>query len=162
MRDLRITIVQAKLFWENKKRNLNHFTTLLKKVKKDSTDVLILPEMFTTGFSMDSKKLAESMQGEGVEWMREKAAGLNAAVTGSLIIKEGNDYFNRLIWINPDGNIFHYDKRHLFRMAKEDNYFSSGSEKLVIEFREWRICPMICYDLRFRCGAVISYHGDMT
>ncbi|MCC6385190.1 MAG: amidohydrolase [Bacteroidia bacterium] len=163
MRDLRITIVQAKLFWENKKGNLNHFTTLLKKVKKDSTDVLILPEMFTTGFSMDSKKLAESMQGEGVEWMREKAAGLNAAVTGSLIIKEGNDYFNRLIWINPDGNIFHYDKRHLFRMAKEDNYFSSGSEKLVIEFREWRICPMICYDLRFPvwCRNIVSRRYDL-
>lgn len=149
MDDLKVTLVQTKLFWEDKNKNLNHFSALLKKIKKGSTDIIVLPEMFATGFSMNSNNLAEEMDGQSVEWMRMMASEKNAVITGSLIIKEGNHFFNRLIWMQPDGFLRHYDKRHLFRMAKEHEHYTNGSEKLIVEYKGWRICPMICYDLRF-------------
>lgn len=149
MNDLKVTLVQSKLYWEDRKKNLEHFSSLLKRLKKGSSDIIILPEMFATGFSMNSNHLAEEMDGESIAWMRMMASEKNAVVTGSLIIKEGDDYFNRLIWMAPEGSLRYYDKRHLFRMAKEDQHYSAGRQKLIVEYKGWRICPMICYDLRF-------------
>jgi predicted amidohydrolase len=149
MNDLKVTLIQSKLYWEERKKNLAHFTTLFRKIKKGSTDIIILPEMFSTGFSMNSGMLAETMEGESVTWMRMMAAEKNAVVTGSLIIKQDNEYFNRLIWMAPEGSLRFYNKRHLFRMAKEDGHYTAGMQKLIVEYKGWRICPMICYDLRF-------------
>ncbi len=149
MEDLKVTLVQTKIFWEKKDRNLKHLTDLLKPLKKGRTDLIILPEMFTTGFSMNTIKLAEETNGPGMEWMRHTARTKNAVVTGSLIIKEGKDFYNRLIWMQPDGTYQFYNKRHLFRMAHEQEHYTAGREKLIVEYKDWRICPMICYDLRF-------------
>ncbi len=146
--NLKITIIQSELHWENVDENLAMFTQKIDAIT-EQTDVIVLPEMFTTGFSMESSKLAEKMDGETVTWMKAQARKKCAVVTGSLIIKEQENYYNRLIWAQPDGNIFTYDKRHLFRMANEDEHFTAGEDRLIIEWKGWKICPLICYDLRF-------------
>lgn len=145
---LNITIVQTSLIWQDKKKNFEHFDKLLSKLK-NQTDIIVLPEMFTTGFSMKSKELAEKMDGISVKWMINKSKELNVVIIGSIIIEENNKYYNRLLWVYPDGNILKYDKRHLFRMANEHKYFSPGKTKLIVEYKGWKICPLICYDLRF-------------
>lgn len=144
---MRITIVQSDLLWEDIQGNLKMFDNKLKSV--ENTDLIILPEMFTTGFSMNAVLLAETMWGPSMLWMKKIATQKKTAITGSLIIKEGDQFFNRLIWIFPDGKFTYYDKKHLFTMAKEDNTFSSGRSKTVINYLGWKICPFICYDLRF-------------
>lgn len=149
MDDLKITIVQTKLFWENQEKNRKHFSRLLKSLKPGKTDVIVLPEMFNTGFTMNVKSCAETMNGPTVQWMQALADQKNAAVCGSLIIEENRQYYNRLIWMSPGGAHAHYDKRHLFRMAEENKTFSGGHKKLIVLFKGWRICPFICYDLRF-------------
>jgi predicted amidohydrolase len=146
--NLKVTIIQSELHWENVDENLAMFTDKINAIT-EQTDVIVLPEMFTTGFSMDSIRLAEKMDGKTVEWMKSHAKAKNAVVTGSLIIEEDGSYYNRLIWVQPDENIFTYDKRHLFRMAEEDKHFTAGDERLIIEWKGWKICPLICYDLRF-------------
>jgi len=154
--DLKITIIQANLQWENIDENLNLFAQKIKSIN-ESTDIIVLPEMFNTGFSMNSAELAETMDGKTVGWMKEIAKRSNAVVVGSLIIKtcslsgaeEKTNFHNRLIWAQPDGICFTYDKRHLFRMAGEHEYFSAGKKRLIIEYKGWKICPLICYDLRF-------------
>lgn len=147
MQDLTITLVQADLVWENKSANLAHAETLLKDVQQ--TDLIILPEMFSTGFSMDSKALAENMMGPSVQWMRNLAFQKNAVVTGSLIIEDEAQYYNRLIWMEPDGTLQYYDKRHLFSLAGEDKFYAPGKHKIFPELNDWKILPLICYDLRF-------------
>lgn len=112
-------------------------------------DLLILPEMFPTGFSMDASELAEPMNLLVTKWMKQMASQLNATVTGSVIISENQNYFNRLLWVSPDGNVSHYDKRHLFRMAAEDEVFSPGTNLPIFNLKGWKICPQVCYDLRF-------------
>lgn len=149
MSTLRVTTVQAKLQWENAGKNLKHFSALLKSVKPNSTDVIVLPEMFSTGFSMNAKKLAEKMGGPSMQWMHKTAEEKNAVVCGSLIIEESGKYYNRLIWMTPGGVHAHYDKRHLFRMADEQNYYHAGDKKLIILYKGWRLATFICYDLRF-------------
>ena len=145
---LTITLVQSTLHWESIDANLRMFDEKLANIK--NTDVIILPEMFTTGFSMQVVGLAETMENsKAIAWMREKAKTLKAVLTGSLIIKEGNQYYNRLLWVEPNGRQFHYDKKHLFTMAKEDLHFSAGTEKVIIDYKGWKIAPFICYDLRF-------------
>jgi predicted amidohydrolase len=146
--NLRITIVQSNLHWENVEGNLNMFNNLLAGLA-GNTDIIILPEMFTTGFTINSKTLAESTTGLTLEWMQQKAAEIDAAITGSIIAKEKGSYFNRLLWVNPDGSWEKYDKRHLFTMAREDEYFSPGKKRLIVNYKGWKILPMICYDLRF-------------
>ncbi|WP_052591993.1 amidohydrolase [Aureispira sp. CCB-QB1] len=145
---LTITLVQSTLHWESIDANLKMFDEKL--LDLDNTDVIILPEMFTTGFSMNVESLAEDMEdSKGIVWMQEKAKELNAVVTGSLIIKEGENYFNRLLWVEPNGKQCHYDKKHLFTMAKEDLHFTGGTKKLIVDYKGWKIAPFICYDLRF-------------
>jgi predicted amidohydrolase len=146
--DLTVTLIQSDLVWHDIDKNLSAFDQKLKSIEED-TDLIILPEMFTTGYSMNAAELSEDMDGSGVAWLREKAHQKQAAIVGSLIIREEGQYYNRLIWMNPDGSHHHYEKRHLFSMAGEDRYYSPGSKKLIIPYMGWNICPLVCYDLRF-------------
>jgi predicted amidohydrolase len=145
---LRVTLVQAELAWQapatNRRALAAHFRGLV-----GHTDLVVLPEMFSTGFSMDAEGLAETMDGPPVDWMREEAAALGCVITGSLIVRDGAHCYNRLVWARPHGTTEHYDKRHLFRLAGEQDHFAAGSRRVVIEIKGWRVCPMICYDLRF-------------
>ena len=148
MQDLKITIIQSDLHWENPGANISMFEEKIWKIREQA-DVIVLPEMFTTGFTMNAPVLAEPMNLTAFKWMKQQAAQTGAVVTGSLIIKEKDRYFNRLIWMQPDGKFFMYDKRHLFRMAEEHQIYSPGREKLLVEWKGWKIRPLICYDLRF-------------
>ncbi len=146
--DLAVTWIQTALHWEDPAANLAMFSRKLDQVS-GRTDLIILPEMFNTGFSMQAEKLAEDMNGPGVSWLRQTAADKGCVVTASLIIRESGRYYNRLIWMRPDGSFDSYDKRHLFRMAGEHRRFSSGDKRLIVKLKGWRIRPLICYDLRF-------------
>lgn len=145
---LNIAFVQANLVWENSVANRELFSREIEKISDDA-DLIILPEMFTTGFSMNAENLAEPTEGPTLQWMREKAKMKNAAITGSVIIKEDANYYNRLFFVFPDGSYQLYDKRHTFTLAKEDETYSAGTKRLIVEFKGWKICPLICYDLRF-------------
>lgn len=147
-KDIRVTIVQSDIVWHNISANIKAFDQKIESIDQP-TDLIILPEMFTTGFSMSAPIYAEAMDGSSVAWMRQKARGQDAAVMGSLIIREGGSYYNRLICMYPDGTYDKYDKRHLFAMAHEDEYYSQGQELLIFSYRGWKICPLVCYDLRF-------------
>ena len=146
--NLRVTMIQADLAWQDPEANRRglaaHFRGLA-----GHTDLIVLPEMFTTGFSMDASKLAETMDGPTIGWLREESAAVGCAITGSLIVTEGGRHYNRLVWATPDGGFAHYDKRHLFRMAREHEHYAPGSARLTVELKGWRICPLVCYDLRF-------------
>lgn len=148
MEDLKITIIQTALHWENKAANLALFTQKIAAVTAP-TDVIVLPEMFTTGFSMKPQQFAESISGDTVKWMTEQAKKKGCVLTGSFICEENGHYYNRLVWMKPDGKCLIYDKRHLFRMANEDNHYTAGQKKFVVELKGWKICPLVCYDLRF-------------
>ncbi len=145
---LRVTLVQTELAWQdpaaNRHRLAAHFRGLV-----GHTDLVVLPEMFSTGFSMAAAELAEDMDGPTVDWMREEAAALGCVIAGSLIIRDGGRCYNRLVWARPDGSLEHYDKRHLFRLAGEQDHYAAGSRRLVVTLKGWRVCPMVCYDLRF-------------
>jgi len=144
---LNITIVQSDLVWENVDANLEMFSKKIAPIT--NTDIIALPEMFNTGFSMNSKNLSETVNGKSVNWLKQQAKNKNAVIIASLIIKEDDNYFNRLFWVNPDGTYEYYNKRHLFRMANEHNYYTAGTKELIINYKGWRIKPLICYDLRF-------------
>ncbi|TAH41794.1 MAG: amidohydrolase [Bacteroidetes bacterium] len=146
--ELKITMVQPNLFWESPKKNREFFSNYFRSIVTE-TDLIILPEMFSTGFSMNAAKLAEDMGGETMEWMHKNAAEKKAVITGSLIIKEDNKYYNRLIWMNPNGSFSHYDKRHLFSLAEEEKTYSRGNHQWIMPLNGWKIFPLICYDLRF-------------
>ena len=148
MDSLKITTFQAYLFWENCEKNLQNLALRLSAIR-EKTDLIVLPEMFNTGFSMNTEKLAEEMGGTTMQWMQQQARKYEAVVTGSLIIKENDCFYNRLIWMRPDGTFEHYDKRHLFSLANEDDQFTPGNRKFYIDLHGWKICPAICYDLRF-------------
>lgn len=141
-------LLQTKLVWENPAENRK---ILGKKINdlNELVDLVVLPEMFTSGFTMNPKAVAETMQGETINWLQNIAKEKNCAITGSLIIEENGNFYNRLVFIFPDGKIQHYDKRHLFTLAGEDKVFSRGNKKLIVEFKGFKICPLICYDLRF-------------
>jgi predicted amidohydrolase len=146
--ELKITILQSRIHWQDVQANLDGFTTRLEQLS-GQTDLIVLPEMFQTGFSMQSQHLAETMDGKTVRWMAVTAEKYQAAVMGSLMIREGAAVFNRLIWMLPNGQVSWYDKRHLFRMASEHEHYHAGSKRLIIAYKGWNICPLICYDLRF-------------
>lgn len=148
MRDLKVTVIQDALAWEDGDANMAAFDRKLDQFS-DTTDLVVLPEMFTSGFSMNASQLAQKMDGPAVQWLVQKAAAIQADIVGSVIIEEDGCYFNRLLWAKPDGALKHYDKRHLFRMAGEDKFYSAGNRKLIVELHGWKISPFICYDLRF-------------
>ncbi|HAC68347.1 MAG TPA: amidohydrolase [Pseudomonas sp.] len=146
--DLRLALLQTELVWHDPTANRAHFEQLLARVGE--TDLVILPEMFTTGFSMESAALAEPADGPTAVWLREQARRIGAVVTGSLIVQdEDGRHRNRLLWATPEGELLHYDKRHLFRMAGEHEHYAPGEQRLVLTLKGWRIRPLICYDLRF-------------
>jgi len=145
---LNITLIQSQLHWENIPANLAMFEEKIWRINQP-TDLIVLPEMFNTGFTMNTPVVAEPMNLHTLKWMKGQASQTGAVVTGSYVVKEKEQYFNRLIWMRPDGSYETYDKRHLFRMAQEHETFSGGTRRLVTEWKGWRICPLICYDLRF-------------
>jgi omega-amidase len=148
MKTLKITTFQSYLFWENIDKNLQNLGLRLNSIR-EKTDLIVLPEMFSTGFSMNPVNLAEEMGGKTMKWMHDQARKFDSVVTGSLIIKESDKYYNRLIWMRPDGSHEQYDKRHLFGFGEEDQHYTAGTKKLFVELNGWKICPVICYDLRF-------------
>ncbi len=150
MRDLKITLIQTSLFWENIESNISLFDEKIDGIR-DETDLIVLPEMFTTGFSMNAEKLAEDMGGKAVKWLKEKSRSRQTDITGSMIIRENGKYFNRLLWAKPDETLSYYDKRHLFRMTGEEKVYSEGDINITVELKGWKIRPFICYDLRFPC-----------
>ncbi len=145
---MKIALIQIPLVWEDPKLNRDYIEQKI-NILEANTDLVVLPEMFTTGFTMQSERVAEAMQGETVVWMQSLAKAKNCAVTGSLVIIEEGNYYNRLLFVFPSGEIHYYNKRHLFTLAGEDKSYTKGSQKLIIEYRGWKICPLICYDLRF-------------
>ncbi len=147
MQDLNVVTVQANQVWEDKAANLTNYERLLKNV--EAADLIILPEMFQTGFTMNSASLAEKMDGESVAWLKKLASEKQAAVYTSLIIEENGGFFNRGIFVKPDGELSVYDKRHLFGLASEDHFFSAGKNKTIVNYKGWNINLQVCYDLRF-------------
>lgn len=148
MEDLKFALIQSDIHWHQPGANRAMFEEKIWAISKD-IDVILLPEMFQTGFTMEHEGLAEPMNLTTFKWMKQMAAQKQAVVCGSYIVKESNKVFNRLVWMNPDGSYHTYDKRHLFRMAEEDQHFDMGREQLIVSYKGWRICPMVCYDLRF-------------
>jgi len=145
---MKIALIQTSLYWENPSENrasLQEKTTSISQY----VDLIVLPEMFTSGFTMNPEKVAETMQGETISWLKDLARSKNCAITGSLVIQEKGKYFNRLVFVLPSGEIQHYDKRHLFTLAGEDKVYTPGADKLIINYKGFKICPLICYDLRF-------------
>ena len=148
MSDLTVSFIQTELHWHDAAANRAAIEQQLAQLA-GPTDLIVLPEMFTTGFSMEAATQAETMSGPTVAWLRTQAAAHNAVVTGSVIIEEHGQYYNRLLWVRPDGRLSSYDKRHLFTLAGEQHVYAPGRARLVEEWRGWRICPLVCYDLRF-------------
>ena len=146
--NLHIAFIQADLYWEDVDKNLLKFDKLIDKIKK--VDIILLPEMFNTSFSIKSTHLSEDMNGKTVTWMKLKSKEKKCAISGTLMIKEGEKVYNRLVWISKDGRVNTYDKHHLFSLIREEKYITKGTGgRLIIEEQGWKICPLICYDLRF-------------
>ncbi|WP_294824672.1 amidohydrolase [uncultured Flavobacterium sp.] len=144
---MRVSLIQTSLIWEDPQANRANFEKLINGI--EATDLIILPEMFATGFTMSPISAAEIMKGDSVAWMKQMAALKSCAITGSLAINENGKYYNRLLFVLPDGKTETYDKRHLFSLAGEEKAYTAGSEKLIIGYKGWKICPLVCYDLRF-------------
>lgn len=148
MDDLRVTLVQTDLAWEDRATNLKNLAETIAALA-DPGDLIVLPEMFATGFSMAPQALAETMTGDSVQWLHQIATSVGSTVTGSLMIKDGGHYYNRLFWVSPDGVQVTYDKKHLFTFAGEDKVYTPGETPLQVSLKGWQIRPLICYDLRF-------------
>lgn len=148
MPTLSFTLIQSTLHWENKAANLAMFEEKIMGIT-EKTEIVVLPEMFSTGFSMQPEKLAETMDGEAVNWMKRVAVHKKIILTGSLIIEDNGQYFNRLLWVLPDGNLGYYDKRHRFAFAGEDREYTAGHKRLIAQVKGWKINLQVCYDLRF-------------
>jgi len=148
MQDLTVTIIQPDLVWEDTKANIQKFDKKLGEIPPE-TDLVILPEMFNSGFSIKSDNIAQPPDGTAFRWLKQKAAQLKLVITGSILTKVDNQVFNRLYWMQPDGEFKTYDKRHLFRFGGEHKILTPGKEKIIVELKGWKILPLICYDLRF-------------
>ncbi len=160
MNKLKIALIQSDLVWENPIENRNRFQKKIVEVSND-IDLVILPEMFTTGFSMAPKNIAETMDGATINWMLDLAKKKNCAITGSIIITENNKYYNRLLFVHPTGKIDFYDKKHTFTLAGEHEVYTAGNKKNIIDYKGWKICPLICYDLRFPVWARNTENYDL-
>jgi predicted amidohydrolase len=147
VRDLNVTLVQSELAWEDPDANRQHLARLIDQLAQP-TDLVVLPEMFTTGFSMNALANAERTDGPTTDWLRQLARRHDCAVTGSIAVREGDAVYNRMLFVTP-GERHHYDKRHLFRMAGEEKRYAAGSRRVIVAWREWRINLQVCYDLRF-------------
>ena len=145
--ELKIFLLQFDLIWEDPSKNRLQITNYLEELS--DIDIILLPELFSTGFSVSSTHLAEPMDGETVTWMKSISEKKNAVLCGTVMIKDKGHIYNRLLWVEPNGRVLHYDKRHLFSLIEEDKHFTAGIKRLIVEYEGWKICPMICYDLRF-------------
>ncbi|MFN7676636.1 amidohydrolase [Flavobacterium sp.] len=145
---MKIALIQTSLIWENPIENRSHLAQKITGFMED-VDLIVLPEMFSSGFTMNPKAVAETMQGETVSWLQHLAKAKDCAITGSLVIEENGNYYNRLVFVFPTGEIKTYDKRHLFSLAGENEFYAAGKDKLILEYKGYKICPLICYDLRF-------------
>ncbi|MBV7268871.1 amidohydrolase [Winogradskyella luteola] len=145
--ELRVAVIQTDLVWENPEANRNNIEHKI-SILKDA-DLIILPEMFTSGFTMNASAIAETMNGESISWLKKMAKEKDIALVGSLVISENGNYYNRLVFVEPSGKITQYDKRHTFTLAGEHKVYTAGTEKVILNYKDWTICPLICYDLRF-------------
>lgn len=145
---LNVALIQPELTWEDPEKNRNDLAEKINAIA-EPVDIIVLPEMFPSGFTMNPAQVAETMEGESITWMKQIAVEKQAAVTGSMPIRENGNYYNRLIFARPEGTIEHYDKRHTFTLAGEDKVYTAGDKKLIVAYKGWTICPLICYDLRF-------------
>ena len=145
--NLNFSLIQSNIFWEDVNKNLLHFERLISRISE--TDIILLPEMFNTAFCPKSNHLAETMEGKTISWMKEISKQQNCSIAGTLMVIEKKKVFNRLVWISENGEIHTYDKHHLFSLIKEERYISKGKGRLIVEEKGWKICPLICYDLRF-------------
>jgi omega-amidase len=158
--ELKIIGIQADLVWENPKQNITFFEEKIAPLEND-VDLIVLPEMFTTGFTMNPEKVAEKMTGFSVSWMRKIAKEKQTAICGSLVISDFNKFYNRFVFVHPSGEIETYNKKHSFTLAGEDKVYTSGTKKIIIEYKGWKICPLICYDLRFPVWARNTENYDL-
>lgn len=145
---MKIALIQSDLYWEDVSKNRKSFESKINQIDS-SVNLVVLPEMFSTGFTMNAPEVAETMEGETVLWLQSLAKQKNFAITGSLIILENEKYYNRMLFVFPSDKIEYYDKRHLFSLAGEDQFYTSGKEKVIVEYLDWKICLQVCYDLRF-------------
>jgi len=145
---MKIALIQTDLFWQNASKNRENFDLKINEIQSE-VNLIVLPEMFSTGFTMNASEVAETMQGETVEWMKLKAKQKDAAITGSVVITENGKFYNRMFFVFPSGEIQYYDKRHSFSLAGEDKVYTRGNEKVIVHYLNWKICLQICYDLRF-------------
>lgn len=145
---MKVALVQSDISWENIPKNLAYLEKKIGLIEPE-TDLVVLPEMFSTGFTMNPEEVAETTNGQAVTWMLRMAKKYRTALTGSVIIKEEGNYYNRLFFVSPDGKIQSYNKRHLFTLAGEQHKYTKGKEKLIVDYKGWKICLLICYDLRF-------------
>jgi len=148
MQNLKISVLQSDLVWENAAENLKNFNKKISEIK-ESTDVILLPEMFNSGFTMNVENCAETEDGSTIKWLKSTAYGKKCAIAGSIIYDKKSKYYNRFCWVENDSEVRHYDKKHLFRFAKENECFQAGNDHLIIDYKGWKIKPQICYDLRF-------------
>jgi omega-amidase len=158
--ELMIAGIQSHLIWENPAENRNYFEEKINSLS-DEIDIVVLPEMFTSGFTMNAQKVAEKMDGVTISWMQKLASKKNLAIVGSLVIEEENHFYNRLVFVHPSKKIDFYDKHHTFTLAGEDKVYTSGNKKTIVEYKGWKICPLICYDLRFPVWARNTENYDL-
>lgn len=145
---MKIALIQSDLYWEDASANRNNFESKINQLDSE-VNLVVLPEMFSTGFTMNASEVAETMQGETVLWMQSLAKRKKIAIVGSIIISEEEKYYNRMLFVFPNGEIQQYNKRHLFSLAGEDKYYEAGTQKVIVDYLDWKICLQICYDLRF-------------
>jgi omega-amidase len=160
MKNLRVSLVQGATRWHDPAGNRDYYASLIEPLH-NTTDLVILPETFTSGFSNEAIDSAETMEGPTVDWLRERATSIDAAICGSVQLRTADGVFNRLLFVKPDGEVQHYDKRHLFRYAKEHERYAAGTDRLTVEWKGWRICPLVCYDLRFPVFARNRYNVEV-
>ena len=150
MQDLKVGLIQTNQFWEDKSANFNHLEkTFFKKLKSGNVDLILLPEMFNTGFTMNTENVFETMQGPSIDWLKSWSKNLDCQIGASLVIKEKDQYFNRFVIVGAEGVLNYYDKRHLFRMADEQQHFAAGNKRVIHQIKGWKIMLQVCYDLRF-------------
>ena len=145
---MNVALIQTDIVWENPSENRRVFEGKINALT-ESVDLIILPEMFTSGFTMSPNLVAETMSGETISWLKEIAKAKNSAITGSLVITENGNFYNRMVFVFPNGEIQYYDKKHLFTLAGEDKVYTSGKDKVIVNYKNWKICLQVCYDLRF-------------
>ncbi|WPO79803.1 nitrilase family protein [Flavobacterium sp. KACC 22761] len=157
---MKIALIQTDLFWENASKNRENFDSKINEISSE-VNLIVLPEMFSTGFTMNASEVAETMQGETIGWMKFKAKQKNAAITGSLVIVENGKYYNRMLFVFPSGEVQYYNKRHLFTLAGENQFYTAGTEKVIVDYLDWKICLQVCYDLRFPVFARNAENYDL-